>query len=296
MTSVIQNAGQPKMTLQFKRHLLGLAGGCTLAMVVYAGSPAFPNETGYKQQATELLKSIETGESEPLTYISPTKYIQHNLTVADGLAGVKALLQSLPRGATKVNTVRVLQDGNFVILHTEYNFFGPKVGFDIFRFEDGRIVEHWDNLQETALKPSPSGHTMIDGPTVISDLDKTETNKALMQTYMDDLLHGRKEKFSSYFEGNNYIQHNPLVADNLTGLFAGLKALANEGQAVKYDRVHKVLGEGNFVLVLAEGSFGDRPVSYYDLYRIDNGKIAEHWDTIEPIPPRAEWRNPNGKF
>ena len=284
------------MTLQFKRHLLGLAGGCTLAVVVYAGSPAFPNETGYKQQATELLKSIETGESEPLTYISPTKYIQHNLAVADGLAGVKALLQSLPRGATKVNTVRVLQDGNFVILHTEYNFFGPKVGFDIFRFEDGRIVEHWDNLQETAPKPSPSGHTMIDGPTVISDLDKTETNKALMQTYMDDLLHGRKEKFSSYFEGNNYIQHNPLVADNLTGLFAGLKALANEGQAVKYDRVHKVLGEGNFVLVLAEGSFGDRPVSYYDLYRIDNGKIAEHWDTIEPIPPRAEWKNPNGKF
>ena len=230
MTSVIQNAGQPKMTLQFKRHLLGLAGGCTLAVVVYAGSPAFPNETGYKQQATELLKSIETGESKPLTYINPTKYIQHNLAVADGLAGVKALLQSLPRGATKVNTVRVLQDGNFVILHTDYNFFGPKVGFDIFRFEDGRIVEHWDNLQETALKPSPSGHTMIDGPTVISDLDKTETNKALMQTYMDDLLHGRKEKFSSYFEGNNYIQHNPLVADNLTGLFAGLKALANEGQ------------------------------------------------------------------
>ena len=296
MTSVIQNAGQPKMTLQFKRHLLGLAGGCTLAVVVYAGSPAFPNETGYKQQATELLKSIETGESEPLTYISPTKYIQHNLAVADGLAGVKALLQSLPRGATKVNTVRVLQDGNFVILHTEYNFFGPKVGFDIFRFEDGRIVEHWDNLQETALKPSPSGHTMIDGPTVISDLDKTQANKALMQTYMDDLLHGRNDKFSSYFEGNNYIQHNPLVADNLTGLFAGLKALANEGKAVKYDRVHNVVGEGNFVLVLAEGSFGDRRVSYYDLYRIDNGKIAEHWDTIEPIPPRAEWKNPNGKF
>ena len=34
-------------------------------------------------------------------------------------------------------------------LHTDYNFFGPKIGFDIFRFEDGKIVEHWDNLQET---------------------------------------------------------------------------------------------------------------------------------------------------
>jgi predicted SnoaL-like aldol condensation-catalyzing enzyme len=87
-----------------------------------------------------------------------------------------------------------------------------------------------------------------------------------------------------------------LVADNLTGLFAGLQALAKQGLAVKYERVHKVLGEGNFVIVVAEGSFGNRPSSYYDLYRIQNGKIAEHWDTIEPIPPRAEWKNSNGKF
>jgi predicted SnoaL-like aldol condensation-catalyzing enzyme len=302
ITIIIQSAGQPKMVLKFKRRLFGLAGGCALAVVivVYAISPVFANEkptmNSYKQQATELLKSIETRDSKPLTYINPTKYIQHNLAVADGLAGVKALLQSLPKGSTTVRTVRVLQDGDFVVLHTDYNFFGPKVGFDIFRFEDGKIVEHWDNLQETAPKPSPSGHTMVDGPVEISDLDKTDNNKALMQTYMDDLLQGHKERFSSYFDGDSYIQHNPLVADNLTGLFAGLQALAKQGQAVKYDRVHKVLGEGNFVLVVAEGRFGDHPVCYYDLYRIHNGKIAEHWDTIEPIPPRAEWKNPNGKF
>src|ERR1700730_11344637 len=87
-----------------------------------------------------------------------------------------------------------------------------------------------------------------------------------------------------------------LVADNLTGLFAGLQALAKQGLAVKYDRVHKVLGEGNFVLIVSEGSFGDHPTSYYDLYRIQNGKIVEHWDTSEPIPPPAEWKNSNGKF
>ena len=250
----------------------------------------------YKQQVIELLKSFETGDSKPIAYINPNKYVQHNLAVGDGLAGLRALLQVIPKGSTKVNTVRTFQDGNFVFAHTDYNFFGLKVGFDIFRFEDGKIVEHWDNLQETAAKPSPSGHTMIDGPTAASELDKTEANKALMQTYMEDLLHGRRDKFASYFDGNNYIQHSPLVADNLTGLFSGLQALATQGLAVKYDRVHKVLGEGNFVLVVAEGSFGDRPSSYYDLYRIQNGKIAEHWDTIEPIPPRAEWKNSNGKF
>ena len=235
--------------------------------------------TEQKQQAVELLKSIETGDPQPLAYINSDKYIQHNLAVADGLAGVKALLQSLPKGSAKVDTVRVFQDGDFVFMQTEYDFFGPKIGFDIFRFEGGKIVEHWDNLQETAAKPSPSGHTMIDGPTIASDLDKTDANKALMQSYMDDLLHGRREKFTGYFDGNNYIQHNPWVADDLTGLLAGLQALAKEGKTVKYQRVEKVLGEGSFVLVVSEGTFGDRPTAYYDLYRVKNGKIAEHWDT-----------------
>ena len=252
--------------------------------------------TDNKQLALELLKSIETGDTKPLAYINPNKYVQHNLAVGDGLAGVKELWQSRPKGSAKVNTVRVFQDDNFVFTHTEFNILGPRVGFDVYRFENGKIVEHWDNFQEAPAKPSPSGHTMTDGPTVASDLDKTEANKRLMKTYMDDLLNGRQDKFAGYFDGNNYIQHSPLVADNLTGLFAGLAALAEKGLTVKYDRVHMILGEGNFVLVMAEGSFGNRQSAYYDLYRIQNRKIAEHWDTIQPIPPRAEWKNSNGKF
>jgi predicted SnoaL-like aldol condensation-catalyzing enzyme len=249
-----------------------------------------------KQQVVELLKSIETGASAAVGYVNPDKYIQHNLAVGDGLAGLGALLKALPKGTARVDTVRVFQDGDFVFAHTDYEFFGPKIGFDVFRFESGRIVEHWDNLQEKAATPSPGGHTMIDGPTSAADLDRTAANKALLQVYMDDLLQGRRDRFASYFDGNRYIQHSPRVADGLTGLFAGLQALAKEGRSVKYTGVHRILGEGNFVLVVAEGSFGDDPCAYYDLYRIENGKLAEHWDTIEPIPPRAEWKNANGKF
>jgi predicted SnoaL-like aldol condensation-catalyzing enzyme len=249
-----------------------------------------------KQKVADLLKSIETGATEPVGYINPNKYTQHNLGVEDGLAGFGKLLQQLPKGSAKVNTVRVFEDGNYVFAHTDYNFFGPKIGFDIFRFEDGKIVEHWDNLQETA-KPNHSGHTMTDGSTQVTDLDKTEVNKSTVRDFVDDILvNGRMEKLATYFEGDNYIQHNPLIPDQLSGLGKALGEWAKQGITMKYDTIHKVLGEGNFVLVVSEGHLAGRHNSFYDLFRVENGKIAEHWDTIEEIPATEHWKNNNGKF
>ena len=249
-----------------------------------------------KQKVVSLLKALETGAKEPLGYINPNKYIQHNLGVADGLAGLNALLQALPPNSTKVNTVRSFQDGNFVFTHNEYNFFGPKIGFDIFRFEDGKIVEHWDNLQETA-KPNASGHTMIDGSTTIKDLDKTEANKALVKNFFEDILVNKKmEKLSGYFDGDNYIQHNPMIPDQVSGLKAAIGEFAKQGLFLKIDKIHRVLGEGNFVLVVSEGHFGKDHDAFYDLFRVENSKIAEHWDVIEPIPAKENWKNDNGKF
>jgi predicted SnoaL-like aldol condensation-catalyzing enzyme len=261
------------------------------------GSPRGVNMNQLKQQVVELLKSFETGDAGALSSINPDKYVQHNLSVEDGLSGLKARLKSRPTGSTLVKTIRVYQDGDFVFAHTQYNFSGRKmIGFDIFRFESGKIVEHWDNLQDESSALSPSGHSMVDGPVDATDLDKTEANKALMKAYMDDLLVGRKETFPSYFNGIAYIQHNPWVGDNLTGLVAGLTNLAKEGKTVKYNSVKRILGEGNFVLVVADGSFGDQMTAYYDFYRIDNGKLAEHWDTLQAIPPESEWKNRNGKY
>ena len=82
-------------------------------------------ELSNKQKVVALLKSIETGEATPVSYINPEKYIQHNLAVADGLASFGELLKALPPNSAKVNTVRVFQDGDFVFAHTDYNFFGP---------------------------------------------------------------------------------------------------------------------------------------------------------------------------
>jgi predicted SnoaL-like aldol condensation-catalyzing enzyme len=200
-----------------------------------------------------------------------------------------------------VNTVRVFQDGDFIFAHTDYNFFGPKIGFDIFRFEEGKIVEHWDNLQEKPAKPNPSGHTMIDGTTEIKGIDKTEENKAYVRQFAEDIfVNGKREKLADYLS-DNYIQHNPNLGDGLAGLRGGAQTMPTQGSVpqgrpVQFTTIHKVLGEGNFVLLVSEGTFFGKHSSFYDLFRVENGKIDEHWDVIEPITPKESWKNNNGKF
>jgi predicted SnoaL-like aldol condensation-catalyzing enzyme len=138
---------------------------------------------------------------------------------------------------------------------------------------------------------------MIGGPTEAHDVTKTEANKALVRAFVDDVLvHGRVDRLAGYFDGDRDVQHNPHIGDNLSGLAAALEAMAAKGITMKYDRIHKVLGEGNFVLVVSEGSFAGAATSFSDLFRVENGKIAEHWDTIEAIPDRSAWKNDNGKF
>ena len=128
-------------------------------------------------------------------------------------------------------------------------------------------------------------------------IDRTEANKKLVAAFVDDILvNGRMEKLQGYFDGDKYIQHNPQIADGLSGLGAALEEMAKQGVTMKYDKMHMLLGEGNFVLAVSEGTFAGKHSAFYDLFRIENGKIAEHWDTIEAIPDRSEWKNDNGKF
>ena len=252
-----------------------------------------------KEKAVALLKAIETGANEPIAYVNAENYKQHNLTVGDGLTGFGAALAGLadfPEKA-RVNTIRAFEDGDYVVCQTDYNFYGPKAGFDIFRFENGKIVEHWDNLMVYNGEKNPSGRTPFDGTTEVKDLDKTEANKALVRNFVQDVLMGQHpENLTGYFNGNTYIQHNTAIADGLDGLDSALAAMAKQGIKMEYFTIHKILGCGNFVLAVSEGKFGGQPTSYYNLFRVGNGKIAEHWDVMETIAPESDWKHQNGKF
>ena len=270
-------------------------------MLISSVAPASKGEanmeiTSNKQKAVAVLNSLETrNASAALKYISDDSYIQHNLGAGDGREGFLTLFE-IPNVEFKANVVRVFEDGDFVFTHTVYDFFGPKVGFDVFRFRDGKIVEHWDNLQEIASQ-TVSGRSQIDGPTKATDLDRTEENKKLVRGLVNDVFLGENpQRITDYISTENYDQHNPGVADGLDGLGAALEGLAKAGMPMTYSKCHRILGEGNFVLVQSEGTFMKKHVSFYDLFRVENGKIVEHWDTIEEIPARENWRNANGKF
>ena len=93
-----------------------------------------------------------------------------------------------------------------------------------------------------------------------------------------------------------YIQHNTGIADGLSGLGAALEALGKQGIQMIYDQTCQVLADGNYGLAVSEGSFGGAHTSYYDLFRVENGKIVEHWDVMETIADKSTWKNQNGKF
>ncbi len=250
-----------------------------------------------KNSVDLLIRSIETGDPAPASVINDEHYIQHNLEVADGLAAFGALLGKLPKGVTRAKPARIFRDGEYVFSHTDYDFFGPKIGFDIFRFNNGKIVEHWDNLQATPENANPSGRSMIDGPTSATDIGKTDVNKSLVSAFVEDVLvKGRVEYMAQYFAGDGFIQHNPMVGDGVSGLGEALTTMAAAGMPMVYEQLHHVFGEGNFVLAVSEGRFAGRHVAFYDLFRVEDGKLAEHWDVIQDIPEAKLWQNQNGKF
>ena len=256
-------------------------------------------EQSQTEKALALINTFATGDTDTARSLLADGYIQHNLaygTGADAFIGSVEYLASADVKTT-VNNIRTFEDGDKVFLQTIYNFAGEQVAFDIFRFdEDGKIAEHWDNLAALA-EPNPSGHTQTDGTMEVTDLDKTEENRELVKNFLYDVMQGNNlDKTPDYFDGDAYIQHNSGIADGVSGLNAALGALAEQGISMVYDEVHMVLAQGNFVLAVSEGTFGGAPTSYYDLWRVENGKIAEHWDVMETIADQATWQNQNGKF
>ncbi len=250
-----------------------------------------------KEDICRLLKGIETGDPTSVTVVNEEKYIQHNPETKEGSEGLAELFKRLSKTSPKVNIVRVFEDGDFVFAHTEYDFARRSIGFEIFRFENGQAVEHWDNIQKRK-GPNTSGHSMVDGATKAIDFEMTESNRRVIQSFVEDaLIQGHFEKLDEYINQEQYTEHNPRFGDDLVELSSALSNSSIDSSiSIKYEKCHRILAEGDFVLSVCEGNANQIPSSFFDLYRLKDGKIVEHWDTTEAILPQSEWKNNNGKF
>jgi predicted SnoaL-like aldol condensation-catalyzing enzyme len=224
-------------------------------------------------------------------------YIQHNPGLPDGTDAIK---DALPRIAASPDfgftLARAIADGDYVATHDRFTGFGPQpiISFDLVRLENGKIVEHWDGLQ-TEVTETASGNSMLDGETEIRDRDKSEANKHLVREFVESVfLRGEFHRLNDFLAGESYIQHNPNIPNGVSGLGHAIQEMARQGITMEIHKVHRIIGEGNFVLVQSEGAFAGKPSAFYDLFRVENGKIAEHWDVIQEIP--TESKNANGMF
>lgn len=249
-------------------------------------------------QKTILYKAMDAlfqnFDEQEMRALYAEDYIQHNPHVPTGLDAVIGLLPVLKEANFSYTTHRMLEDGDLLLTHTTYHnamAFGAEtvVAFDLWRMENGKVAEHWDCIipkyEETA-----SGRTQTDGFTEVTDLDKTAENKALVKGFVEEAL--MREDFSkmdAYISNGIYDQHNPMVKDGPKAL---QEVIAVSG--LKNNKLHRVIGEGNFVLTQCEGMWGEKPVAIYDLFRVADGQIVEHWDVIQEIP--AEMAHGNGMF
>lgn len=226
----------------------------------------------------DLLKGIETGDPESIKVVNEDKYIQHNPQTHEGGEGLAQLFARLAKTNPRIEIVRLFEDGDYVFGHTIYEFSTTRIGFEVFRYEGDHVVEHWDNIQ-------PRIGTMVEGPTQVCDLELTESNRSLVRQFVQNVfIDGQSERLGEFVDLDTLVDHSPMMH------------ISEKIHATTYRKNHRVLAQGNFQLAVNEGLVDGAHTSFYDLFRMNGGKIVEHWDTTEQVPAKDEWKNNNGKF
>lgn len=243
----------------------------------------------------ELFTRRDTGALE--RYFSPD-FIEHSPLVANGLAGLRELVQGHP--GLRHEARRVLADGDLVAIHGRFTGLDvqPLVGFDIYRVAAGKIAEHWDGLVPEAA-PNASGRTQLDGPTSADPEQGHDAgqNRALITEFFTrTLIEGDYTGFRRYTDGQRFLQHSPDIGDGVEEVIAFLERLRAAGSALQYDRIHRTVADGPFVLTHSEGRIAGARHAYFELWRVENGKLAELWDAIAPVPADQNALHAHGIF
>jgi predicted SnoaL-like aldol condensation-catalyzing enzyme len=130
---------------------------------------------------------------------------------------------------------------------------------------------------------------------VAADAQQMEQNKKTVLDFYDKAINKKDFEAAKVHFGSKYIQHNPRAADGPEGLKAFIAFL--KAKFPQYQSTFKrVFAEGDYVIVHVHNipEPGHRGRAIIDIFRLENGKIVEHWDVAQDIPEKA--MNNNGMF
>ena len=221
-------------------------------------------------------------------------YIQHNPNLVNGLESLREFKKAnVPRATTTI--LRCFADRDLVFFQEKVEGLGHQAFdfWDIYRLEDGMIVEHWDNHQlDTGPNPNTK-RTLFDGPTESSgDPSYTETTRALVIKLVNNVFVCRKHAELAKYASMNVIQHAKGVDDGVGAWIQSLKVGQWFTGDIQYDAIRKVVAEGNFAVTCSQGTLASEPYQFWDMWRVEDNKVVERWHVSSKIVKSRLNRNP----
>lgn len=137
--------------------------------------------------------------------------------------------------------------------------------------------------------------TLAGSPAAADDAAKLAANKKTVLEFYEAGLNRKDFDAAAKFFGSRYVQHNPAAPDGIEGFKAFLSFLREKFPDSRSE-IKRSFAEGDYVILHVHSvrEKGSRGRAIVDIFKLEDGKIVEHWDVVQEIPEKAA--NSNGMF
>ena len=276
-----------------------------------------PEQVRNKHLVFDFWRSIvNAGQVELADTLQREDYIQHSPVLPTGREAFKQIFSVVPRrdpapALVSPPLVSIIAEGDLVAMTLAETLPEPdgigtytSTHFNLFRIEDGQLAEHWHSVQtppgpEVAL-PENGGPQLVNGARGTDQLSmltaatpELAANKRLVFDMWRQIIDAGHEELADLYLTEDYIQHNPNAATGRDGFQAYIAARDELPIDISIENdIVAILAEGDLVVLALRREY-PHPVynntiyttTWFDMFRIENGRIAEHWDAAVKATP-----------